>query len=73
LYSRYGDHYYINSRLSYCYLTDELNFWKTVNIKLSSSFETNTSSNTLKTFLLHQFNKYSIENIIEKLESCLKT
>jgi len=73
LYSRYGDHYYINSRLSYCYLTDELNFWKTVNIKLSSSFETNTSSNTLKTFLLHQFNKYLIGNIIEKLESCLKT
>jgi predicted DNA-binding protein (MmcQ/YjbR family) len=73
LYSRYGDHYYINDRLSYCYLTDELNFWKTVNINLSDYLKSDKGSNTLKTFLLHQFNKYLIENIIEKLESCLKT
>ena len=67
--SRYNDYYYINHKLSYS-LTDELDFWKTVNIELSTFLKSDKSSKTLKTLLLHQFNKYLKENIIENLESC---
>jgi hypothetical protein len=63
--SRYGDYY--------CYLTDELDFWEKVNIQLNNFLENDKSNNSLKTFLLYQFNKYLIENIIENLKSCLKT
>lgn len=71
LHSRYGDHYYISNKLSYCYLTDELIFWKNVNEKLNQFIGEDENNSTLKTFLLNQFNKYLVENTIQKLEGCL--
>lgn len=69
LYSRYGDHYYINNKLSYCYLTDELGFWKNVNEKLNQFIEESKNNKELKTFLLNNFNKYLVDNtIIQKLK-----
>ncbi|WP_434580771.1 hypothetical protein MLC52_00520 [Sulfurimonas sp. NW15] len=72
LHSRYGDHYYIDNKLSHCYLTDELIFWKNLNEKLTQFLENNKNDNKLKKFLLYQFNKYLVENTISKLKDCLE-
>ena len=72
LHSRYDDHYTINGQNSYCYLTDELNFWKNINSNLQQYLKKNNSKQ-LKSFLLNQFNTYLVEEVIKKLESCLKT
>ena len=72
LHSRYDDYYRINGQKSYCYLTDELNFWKNINSKLQQYLKKNNGKQ-LKSFLLSQFNTYLVKKAIEKLESCLQT
>ena len=72
LHSRYGDHYYISNKVSYCFLTDELDFWKDVNVKLSQFLKKNKDNNKLKRFLLNQFKKHLVEKVINKLKGCLE-
>jgi len=72
LHSRYDDHYITNGQNSYCYLTDELNFWKNINSNLQQYLKKNNGKQ-LKSFLLSQFNTHLVKKAIKKLESCLQT
>jgi len=63
--SRYRDHTYLNNKLLYCSLTDELVFWKNVKKYLDDNIK--TANKTLKTDLLEDFNTYLVSSVIEKL------
>lgn len=67
---RYSDNKYGgNHQPYYClYLSSELDFWK--NIKENLDKYLASSDQTLKSFLLKQFNTYFLQNIIKKLENC---
>lgn len=72
LHSRYSDKGSLNGKVYYCYLTNELDFWKSVNNDLKIHLQ-NAQNKLLNTFLLNQFNTYLVEDVIEKMEECLKT
>ncbi|MCX6075255.1 MAG: P-loop NTPase fold protein [Campylobacterales bacterium] len=69
LHSRYSDNKYLNNKLFYCYLTDELNFWKDIKTNLDTYLQT-SDKKKLNNFLLTQFKTYLVENIINKMEKC---
>lgn len=71
LHSRYSDNKTLDGRVYYWYLTNELNFWKSVNNDLDSHLQ-NTQNKTLNTFLLNQFNTYLVKDVINKMEKVLK-
>lgn len=72
LHSRYSDNKRLNGRVYYyCYLTEELTFWKDVNNALDIYLQ-NIQNKMLSTFLLNQFNTYLVKDVISKMEECLK-
>jgi hypothetical protein len=66
--SRYSDNVYLNSRLLYCSLTDELLFWENVKKYLDDNIK--TANKTLKIIILEDFNTYLVSSVIEKLKNC---
>lgn len=67
LHSRYS-HDRLNGREYYSYLTNELDFWKSVHSNLDIHLQ-NTQNKTLNTFLLNQFNIYLVKDVIDKMEN----
>jgi len=68
LHARYSENKSLNGRKYYCYLTEELPFWK----EMKKEFELLNTSKGLKKYLLQQFENYGIDKIIKKLENCNK-
>ena len=68
--SRYADNKSLNGRKYYCYLIEELSFWKELKESLTSLIN-NTEG--LKKHLLKQFNDFGVQKFIERLESCNKS
>jgi hypothetical protein len=70
LHSRYSDNKILNNKCYYCYLTDEINFWKEISENLNKYIQKNDK--ILKSFLINKFNTYLVNKTIEKMEECIK-
>ena len=71
LHSRYSDYKNLNDKVYYCYLTEELDFWKSVSEDLDKYLE-NIKNKTLNTLLLDEFN-ILVKDIINKMNTCLES
>jgi len=70
--ARYPDNHGIYNQKIYCYyLKEELKFWKKVDKELKVYIEQNENK-TLSSFLLKEFHKFTIKNLVKKLEDCTK-
>ncbi len=70
--SRYADTNYFNNKKNNCYLTEELDFWKSVYKNLNNILQ-NRKKPSLKTLILSQFNDSLKNEIINELEEYLQS